>query len=208
MLELKNINVVKFLYKLKLARSNEFAVSVDPKTVSFFTDGSCIDNGKKNAVGGFAVIGVTGYMRNIIILGKVDNTRTRATNIRAEALAILKVLELLVRDIELPLWNKCMIYTDSEFWQKMLYEYMPRWNKSKFKSMSNSDITIPMWNLWNTILENKSIEVVHVYAHNKDNSAKSRDPFKRFSFENNDLADELAGIARDLPDFNVVEEIV
>ena len=53
--------------------NNTFSRSIDLKTLSWFTDGSCHNNGKKSSTGGFAAICVSGYKQNSLIYGKVDN---------------------------------------------------------------------------------------------------------------------------------------
>lgn len=207
-MDIQNMSLVKFIYKLNLANSNTFAAAIDPKTISFFTDGSCVGNGKKNAIGGFSAICVSGYKKNTLVYGKVNNEKS-VTNIRAEGYAILAVFELLLSEIECTKWNKCIIYTDSEFWLKMIYNYMPKWSIDTFSTKANPDLTICMWDIWKKInRSDKTIEIIHVYAHNKDNSQNSPDPFKKFSHDNNALADELAGIARELLEYGTVIEVV
>jgi len=191
----------KFAYKLKLVNDLEFIKTIPVQTLSFFTDGSCTSNGNKTAIGGFAIICVSGYLHNTLMYGKVDTSAIHATNIRAEGIAILHVLQLLLHEINKKKWNKCIIYTDSEFWLKMLYDYMPAWPAAHFKLKANPDLTIVMWDVWTQLnATNKVIQIVHVYAHNKDNRANSTDPYKKFTYECNALADELAGTARELTD--------
>jgi ribonuclease HI len=207
MSKLNNIQLTKFVYKLNIANTNEFAVSINPKTLSFFTDGSCSGNGKKTSVGAFSAICVSGYKKNTLVYAKVNDLKIKATNIRAEGSAIITVLKILLRDIECDKWNHCIIYSDSEFWIKMIYNYMPKWSTFNFAVKANPDMTTTVWNLWTKLqMYDKKIEMVHVYAHNKDNSATSPDPFKRFCHDNNYIADELASIAREMPDYEIIEE--
>jgi ribonuclease HI len=170
---------------------------IDSQVISWFTDGSCSNNGKKKALGGFAAICVSGNKKNTIIYGRVDDRTIKATNIRAEGMAILSVLEdLIITDN----WNEAVIYSDSEFWIKMIYDYMPKWKPQDFDQKANPDLTKKIYNLYNRI---KRVEFKHVYAHNKDKSATSTDPFKRFCHDNNELVDNLANIAKDLPGYDV-----
>lgn len=170
---------------------------IDSQVISWFTDGSCSNNGKTKALGGFAAICVSGHKKNTIIYGKVDDRTIKATNIRAEGTAILSVLkDLLTTDN----WNEAVIYSDSEFWIKMIYDYMPKWKPQDFDKKANPDLTKKIYNLYNKI---ESVEFKHVYAHNKDKSATSTDPFKRFCHDNNELVDILANIAKDLPDYDI-----
>lgn len=206
-MQLPSMTNTKFTYKIKLVNELEFTKSISHKTISIFTDGSCTSNGNRTAIGGYAIVYVSGYLQNSIIYGKVNTSLTHATNIRAEGTAILVALQKLLSKVTSKKWNKCIIYTDSEFWLKMLYDYMPKWPAAHFKLKANPDITIAMWDLWTQLsATNKTLEIVHVYAHNKDNRANSTDPYKKFTYECNALADELAGIARELTDYELVQE--
>ena len=168
------------------------------KTAIWFTDGSCTGNGKKSANGGYAAVCVNGHQKGLLLFGKV-NTDIKATNIRAECYAILTVLENMLQDTDLT-WNHGIIYSDSEFWIKMVYDYMPKWKAANFDLKANPDLTKKLWKIWQQLHKtDKMVEIVHVFAHNKDKSATSTDPFKRFCHDNNQLADELADIARNLP---------
>lgn len=187
------------------------AVNVDinkaSKTLTWFTDGACSKNGSKNSVGGFAAICTNGYKVHTLLYGKVDDREFKSTNIRAEGIAIMSVFEYLKRHIDSDKWDKTVIYSDSEFWVKMLYNYMPSWTLSKFDQKANSDLTKKIYAIWKDLQRSdKKIEVVHIYGHNKDNSKTSPDPAKRYCHDNNLLADMLAGIAQDLPDYDIRRE--
>lgn len=206
-MEIKNNMLTKFIYKLKLINDLEFTKNIDVKTLSFFTDGSCIGNGSVDAIGSYAAVCVSGYKKNTIIYGKLVNKLLTPTNIRAEGIAILKVLELLLQELQSKKWKCCIIYTDSEFWLKMLYNYMPTWPAAHFKLKANADITILMWDIWSQLLiSKKNIQIIHVYAHNKDNRANSTDPYKKFTYDVNELVDELASTARNLTHTTNVQE--
>ena len=188
----------------------KFSNNINPKTVSWFTDGSCHGNGRKSSSGGYASICVSGNSKNIVFYSKVDDRSIKATNIRAEGLAILSVLEYSLSNIKSSQWDNTIIYTDSEFWVKMIYNYMPKWSESglDFNKKANPDLTKKIYNIYNQINLTKSIELKHVYAHNKDKSANSSNPFKRFCHDNNELADDLANLARELPDYNCRSEML
>lgn len=163
----------------------------------WFTDGSCTNNGRKNSHGGYAAICVSGTAKGSCALGKLgpDSNGKAPTNIRAEAMAILYILEKInARESHEP----TIIYTDSEFWIKMLYNYMPNWPESKFDKMANPDITKKMWRIFREVqARNKGeLKLVHVYAHNKKNDRDSNDMHRRFCHDNNSAADIFANIAR------------
>ncbi|MGL5935145.1 MAG: RNase H family protein [Cetobacterium sp.] len=180
----------------------------DTKDIIWFTDGSCAGNGKKCSVGGFAAVCTNGPTMGNILYKRIEKA-DKPTNIRAEGFAIQTVFEKLIIDLKSDNWNSATIYSDSEFWIKMLYTYMPKWKEDMFNSKANPDITKKIWQYWNHLQKsNKKIEILHIYAHNKDNSATSKDPFKRYCHDNNKLADELANIARSLPDYKLYDETI
>ena len=194
----------KQLNKINLDHTN-LIKKLSKKALICFSDGSCTGNGKKTSVGGYALLWINGLNSENIILGRVPDKETAATNIRAEYYGIKTYLDILKKDIKNPNWDAAVLYSDSEFWIKMIEQYMPKWNETKFKTKANSDLTIPLWALWNELQNsNKKIEIKHIYAHNKDNSATSSDPLKRFQHDSNKLVDELATIARKLPDNKVI----
>lgn len=206
----------KFLDKFEIVNFERYnnTYCIDDKTLIFFTDGSCHGNGRKDASGGFASICVNGYKKGLIMYGKVDGRVIPATNIRAEFDGILTTLEFLNKNIKSNKWANAVIYTDSKFWVEMLYKYMPKWSQSKFESSANPDLTKKIWKIWcelqaaKKLPQPKSIEIKHVYAHNKMGGASAEDVFTRFCHDNNDLADMIANIARELPNYKVIKETI
>jgi ribonuclease HI len=192
----------------KINTNNPYIINNENINI-WFTDGSCTNNGKKLAIGGSAAICVSGYKKGLLLYNKVDNKIIKATNIRAEGIAIMNIFENLLKSKKSPEWRQSIIYTDSNFWIKMIYEYMPKWKPANFDTKANSDLTKQMWDLWQQLqLSPKIINIIHVYSHNKQGDATSVDPFKRFTHDNNDLADILANMARKLPDYKIHEEII
>jgi ribonuclease HI len=175
---------------------------IPSNTIVWFTDGSCSKNGKANSIGGYASVCVSGYKHGTYIIGKVDDRKTKATNIRAEGLAILNTLNYIHSNIKDPQWDQSIIYSDSEFWIKMIYNYMPNWTIYKFSEMSNPDLTKAIYDKWIKINNsNKKIQIIHTYAHNKKNGKESTDAFTKFCYDNNDIADQLAVYARDISEY-------
>jgi ribonuclease HI len=203
-MEDNNMLLSKQFKKINLDHAS-FIKKLDKKTLICFSDGSCTGNGKKSSVGGYALLWVNGFKHGDITLGKVPDKDIPATNIRAEYYGIKTYLDYLKKDIKNKEWDSAILYSDSEFWIKMIERYMPKWNKYQFETKANPDLTIPLWALWNELQSsNKSICIKHIYAHNKDNSATSHDKLKVFQHDNNKLVDELATMARKIPDYKVV----
>jgi uracil-DNA glycosylase len=165
-------------------------ITVDPDLIQVFTDGSCKDNGKESSTAGFAAIFVGGVLKGKRLRGKISKN---ASNIRAEGKAIICVLERLQK-IDENSWKKTEIYTDSEFWIKMIMTYMPKWDDAKFAKQKNPDMTKKIWGLWNSFAEHE-LELIWVPAHNKLGWETSPDEYKRWCFKHNDAADKLANLA-------------
>lgn len=174
--------------------------SYDNADLQFFTDGSTVGNGKKNAIGGYCYVCVSGFMKGRAMIGNMaKNSQIPPTNIKAEAEPIIAILEILYNKENANKWNKCRIYTDSMFWKNMIYKYMPNWvaKGRDFNQQKNPHLTTKIWKLWNDInaSENK-VELIHVYAHNKTGGKQSTDKYHRFCYDNNFIADQLANWGR------------
>ena len=178
----------------------DFVVS-EGEVVKVFTDGSCHPNNRsKKSKAGFSAVFVGGYLQDEIICEKLETHENYASNIRAEGMAIIAVLEKLDNRDTWDLWTRCEIYTDSKFWIDMIERYMPNWIKkgTKFISKKNPDLTTRLWKLHKYYKKNKKeIIFIHVYAHNKKGWKNSDDPYKSFCYENNECADVVANWARE-----------
>jgi uracil-DNA glycosylase len=193
---------------------------VSDSIISVFTDGATLANGKSNAVGGYAAVYVhlctfvhkwTGVRTHTeahpaangqIIYGRVDDRATPATNIRSEGAAILAVLNEALATISDP-WTHLMIFTDSEFWKVMIYNYMPHWSEYDFQMKKNPDMTIDMWQKWNQINLAKKAKIIWVPGHNKLGTKDSEYPYEKWCYDNNECADRVAGHAVRITDYDV-----
>jgi ribonuclease HI len=211
----KTHQILQFITKYKqIQRILDDPFYSSPYVVRIFTNGSCTNNGYINAVGGFSAILVAGYCKNNLLFGKVNPTMlstsittstniTAPTNIRAEGLAILTALNELNDTSDNDKWTEAVIYSDSMFWINMIKNQMPIWDRTIINTRPNPDITISIRDVWSNINKVKNVQIEHVYAHNKDNKADSRDTIGIYTFHNNDLANILANIAKDSPDYDI-----
>ncbi len=132
--------------------------------IVYHTDGSCEPN---PGTGGFAVI------KNMkpAILGGANNT----TNIRMEGMAIIAAL----KDAN---GQACEIYTDSEFWIKVITLWSLPWEKNGWKKkggeIKNLDIVQEVCPLYRS----SKAKLIWVRGHN--------------GHDGNELADEWANKAR------------
>ncbi len=132
--------------------------------ITYYTDGSCEPNPGN---GGFAVI----KDMKPAILGGEANT----TNIRMEGLAIIAAL----KDSN---GEKCAIYSDSEFWIKVITVWSLPWEANGWKKkggpIKNLDIVQEICPVYKA----SNAKLVWVRGHNND--------------PGNELADEYANKAR------------
>ena len=132
----------------------------EKKTFCVFTDGSCLNNGKKNAVAGYAI--VWPYLEELNYSSKLGGY---ATNNRAEYTAVIKALEMaLIYD---PEYNKKLyIYTDSELLINSITKWIDKWKKNGWKTATkkdvlNKDLLLKI----DKLIELRKVEFKHVEAH-------------------------------------------
>lgn len=132
--------------------------------ITYYTDGSCEPN---PGTGGFAVI----KGMKPVVLGGDFNT----TNIRMEGRAIIEAL----KDAK---GEPCQIYSDSEFWIKVITIWSLPWEangwKKKGGEIKNLDLVKEVCPLYRA----SKAELIWVRGHNND--------------PGNELADEWANKAR------------
>jgi|TARA_B100001971_G_scaffold158297_2_gene147996 ribonuclease HI len=164
-------------------------------TEIIFTDGSCINNGKRNAYGGVGVYFGKNDTRNY----SMAQTKT-PSNQKGELVGILKALEL----SRLP---NVIIYTDSRYSMKCVTSgkngWIDNWKKtnsnpklwknSKGKSVKHAEIIAQIDSLKKT---KQSVELRHVNSHQSEPIDKNSQ--KYFIWYGNDQADKLAKIGSDL----------
>ena len=126
------------------------------KSINIYTDGACINNGKKNAKAGIGIYISDNQMISERITG-------HQTNQRAELFAILKTLKILnIGD-----YNIVNIYTDSQYSINCITKWIHGWLKnnwldSKKKLVKNRDIIEQIYNIkknYNNIIFH------HIYSH-------------------------------------------
>jgi ribonuclease HI len=133
--------------------------------ITYYTDGSCEPN---PGTGGFSVI----KEMKSHVMGGEHNT----TNIRMEGFAIIAALKDSAGE-------HCSIYTDSEFWIKVITVWGPGWEakgwKKKGGEIKNLDIVVEVCGLYKT----SNATLIWVRGHNND--------------PGNELADHWANKARE-----------
>ena len=157
-------------------------IEYESDRIYVFTDGSCINNGKKNAKGGFGVFFGKNDMRNISKKFKKGET---VSNNKAELTAILECLKVLT-----PM-NKYYIVSDSEYsincitkWYKSWI--LNGWKTSTGKDVKNKDIIQKILKE----LKNLDIKFLHIESHK--NPPKDRTTVQYKLWYGNYMADRLS----------------
>lgn len=128
-----------------------------------YTDGACKGN---PGIGGWGAILMYGT-----IIKEINGYADETTNNRMELTAVIESLKVIKRKCEI------VIYTDSQYVQRGMTEWLDGWIKKKWKNVKNPD-------LWQELVEisnQYSIDWRWVRGHNGD--------------KYNERADELANMA-------------
>ena len=128
--------------------------------INVYTDGSCINNGKKNAKAGIGIFFNINDSRNIS-----EEIKINPTNNVAELTAIIKVFNILKEEIELN--YDIYIYTDSKYSINSFTIWSKNWEKNNWKKKDNKEIKNLELIKTGYYLFNKydNVELIHIKAH-------------------------------------------
>jgi ribonuclease HI len=107
--------------------------------ICVYTDGSCLNNGKKNSIGGIGVYFSDNDPDNY---GQViDNEGNKITNQTMELLACIQALKIIQDKIDNGLnVNIIYIYTDSTYLINSITKWYNTWEKNKWKNSKGKDV--------------------------------------------------------------------
>ena len=136
--------------------------------INVYTDGACINNGKKNARAGFGVYFGENDPRNAS-----ESYTGKQTNNVAEMLGVVKALTILKEEIENG--ENIRIYTDSVYAMRCCSTYGEKiykqhWSKGKLGNIPNEAIVQAAYSFCK---EHDNIEFIHVLAHTGKNDRHS-----------------------------------
>lgn len=168
-------------------------------SLSIFTDGACIRNGKPGAQAGLGVYcSAHGSLPEIKHSYRFSPDEMNSNN-RAELLAIDYAVNVLS---QLEARHVMEIVTDSNYSKDCLEKFVPGWLKtpSKMEGKKNLDILLPLYEKVNKLRCHHNFKFVHVNSHQKlplRLNYKSAEEYNRalFLYEGNYKADMLASNA-------------
>lgn len=125
------------------------------QTINVYTDGSCINNGKKNAKGGIGIYFPNKELKNISMSYPKHKI---CTNQKTELLAILIAIRYIKKHISN---SNIIIHTDSKYSINSITHWAKKWIKTEFKGIKNTQFIIPIYNYY----LKGNIKLLYVKAH-------------------------------------------
>jgi len=149
------------------------------KELIVYTDGSCINNGRKNAHGGIGIYFPNKELKDLSKPYKLGN----CTNQKTELYAILTALRYIKQKLNIKKY-KIIIKTDSAYSINCVTKWIYKWQKNNWLTSANTIVANrDLIELINKYYEKYDITFIHVDAHTH------KDDFDSIS---NDHADKLA----------------
>jgi len=150
------IEMISFESKEDAEYYLKYGTKKNKNIINVFTDGSCSNNGKKNAKAGIGVYFSENDPRNIS--KRIDGKQTNNT---AELSAVIEVFHILKDNIENK--NIINIYSDSEYVIKCSSSYGKKCEKKNWKhDIPNKNLVKQLYEL---MKNNQNVKLFHIKAH-------------------------------------------
>jgi ribonuclease HI len=163
-------------------------ISDKSKAIVIYTDGSCMNNGKKNAYGG---VGIYCENTNESISQKIvyQTFNKPVTNNICEMYAIKLAIDKYEQGSHI-----LKIVTDSQYCYNTFTKWAKSWKKNNWtKSTKGENLNLDMIKEIYAKCENQSVKFEHCNSHKSPPSNKSSNEYKIWF--GNDMADKLASSA-------------
>ena len=121
------------------------------RRVTIYTDGACDPN---PGPGGWAAILRSGAVEKVLTGGEAETT-----NNRMELTAALRALEALKEP------SQVVIYTDSEYLQRGITEWMPAWKAKNWKRKAGKLANLDLWQALDSALGRHAVSWNWVRGH-------------------------------------------
>lgn len=162
--------------------AQEFIKKTEPDYY-IYTDGACINNGKKNAKAGIGIYFGENDKRNVSKkieeIEEIKGFWEKQTNNVAELMAIIETYKIIKKDIELK--KNITIFTDSEYALKCIGSYGKKLDLKEWKdNIPNKELIKIIYTIYKNVA---NVEFKHIRAHTGKNDIHSI---------GNDNADKLA----------------
>ena len=179
----------------KISNSTNFNIFSNDiiERIEVYTDGSTVNNGKKNASGG---IGVFFYLDDMKNLSEKYNSNN-VTNQKCELLAIVKALQIIKSKFGRHSKKiNVLVHTDSDYCIKCMTNYVKVWLRNNWKlrngnNVKNRNLIELLLNLTN---EFNNVSYNHIRSHQVEPTNKDSLEYK--VWYGNMMADKLANQGR------------
>lgn len=108
--------------------------------IDVWTDGSSIDNGKPQCVGGWSAVFMMGSKKYI----RYGHLPAPSSNNRGEIYGVLYTMMLFKEKKD---WE-IQIRSDSQYVVKSINEWRHKWKLSKYQGIKNPELLIPLFDAW------------------------------------------------------------
>ena len=165
-------------------------IKLESNIIRVYTDGSAINNGKKNCYGGIGIFFGDNDNRNV---SKKLNT-TKISNNVAELLACLEAIKIITSNLDFNKLDNIIICTDSEYMIKSVTIWSNLWEKNnwnrnvkgKNKPIKNLELIKEIRNYHTKY----NIVFKHIKSHKE--APKNTNTLEYRDWYGNDMADKLA----------------
>ena len=161
-----------------------------------FTDGSTINNGKRNAKGGIGIFFDDDSPDN---LGEEFNINGKTSNNICELEAVRRAINIIIKKKEFKSNNKILICSDSTYVIDCITKWSNTWEKNGWMRRNKGGKKVPVKNV-DLIKEIKklyyqyTIQFKHIKAHRNLNPEIKKSSLEYKEWYGNKMADELANI--------------
>lgn len=161
-------------------QNNSKKFSINDKEVNYiYTDGSCVNNGKENAIAGIGIY--FSKNKHPSISQTLDKNIYKQTNNTAELLAIITALEIVHTKFSNEYF---IIFTDSKYSMLCADSYGDRMNKKNWsEDIKNKELVKKLYTLYNS---SENVRLQHIFSHTGNQDEHSL---------GNEQADHLAYLA-------------
>lgn len=161
-----------------------------------FTDGSTINNGKRNAKGGIGIFFDDDSPDN---LGEEFNINGKTSNNICELEAVRRAINIIIKKKEFKSNNKILICSDSTYVIDCITKWSNTWEKNGWMRRNKGGKKVPVKNV-ELIKEIKklyyqyTIQFKHIKAHRNLNPEIKKSSLEYKEWYGNKMADELANV--------------
>ena len=191
------MDIRKFLIITPQTKTNKKIINRKKNIFKVFTDGSSINNGKKNCIGGIGVFFNDNSNYNISEKMTFKNDGKVSNNI-CELTACLKAILTIIEFKEFQKIHDCiLIYTDSKCVIDSITKWSNSWEKNGWQRKDRSGKLKPVKNLdliknIKNLTRNYNIQFRHIKAHKTEPKEIDKDSSEYKDWYGNMMADKLA----------------